>query len=94
MLQCSKPLPCGTKAAQQKEFCAMNISTISASNTSQTPFLNLLQPLLSAFTTWRAEQRRRAQIARELETYTDRQLFDLGIQSADIPAIINGTYTR
>jgi hypothetical protein len=26
--------------------------------------------------------------------YTDRELFDLGIQSADIPAIVNGSYTR
>jgi uncharacterized protein YjiS (DUF1127 family) len=43
---------------------------------------------------WRAEQRKRAQIARELATYTDRELFDLRVQRADFPAIINGTYTR
>jgi uncharacterized protein YjiS (DUF1127 family) len=60
----------------------------------QTPFLDVLQPILTAFTTWRTEQRKRAQIARELATYTDRELFDLRIQRADIPALINGTYTR
>jgi uncharacterized protein YjiS (DUF1127 family) len=39
-------------------------------------------------------QRKRARIGRELATYTDRELFDLRIQRADIPAMINGTYTR
>ena len=68
--------------------------TSSASHSSQAPFLDLLQPTLNAFTVWRAEQRKRAQIARELATYTDRELFDLRIQRADIPAMINGTYTR
>ena len=68
--------------------------TSSASHSSQAPFLNLLQPTLNAFTVWRAEQRKRAQIARELATYTDRELFDLRVQRADFPAIINGTYTR
>ena len=68
--------------------------TSSASHSSQTPFLDVLQPILNTFTAWRAEQRKRARIARELETCTDRELFDLRIQSADIPAMINGTYTR
>ena len=68
--------------------------TSIASHPSQTPFLDVLQPLLNAFTAWRAEQRKRAQIAHELATYTDRELFDLRIQRADFPAIINGTYTR
>jgi len=94
MLQCSILLPCGTRTAQQKELRAMATLTSSASPSSQTPFLDLLQPILNAFTTWRAEQRKRAQIARELATYTDRELFDLRIQRADIPAMINGTYTR
>jgi uncharacterized protein YjiS (DUF1127 family) len=94
MLQCSNLLSCGARAAQQKEFRAMATLTSSASHPSQTPFLDLLQPLLNAFTTWRTEQRKRAQIARELATCTDRELFDLRIQRADFPAIINGTYTR
>jgi uncharacterized protein YjiS (DUF1127 family) len=94
MLQCSNLLPYGARAAQQKEFRAMAILTSSASPSSQTPFLDLLQPILNAFSAWRAEQRKRARIARELATYTDRELFDLRIQRADIPAMINGTYTR
>jgi uncharacterized protein YjiS (DUF1127 family) len=43
---------------------------------------------------WRERRRRRAQITRELLSYTDRELFDLGITRGDIPAIINGTYRR
>ena len=68
--------------------------TSSASHSSETPYPDLLQPVLSAFTAWLTEQRERARIARELATYTDRELFDLRIQRADFPAIINGTYTR
>ena len=39
-------------------------------------------------------RRERARIARELLSCSNRQLFDLGISSGDIPAIINGTYRR
>jgi len=94
MLQCSKLLRCGTRAAQQKDFRAMATLTSIASHLSQTSFLNVLQPILTALTAWRTEQRKRAQIARELATCTDRELFDLRIQRADVPALINGTYTR
>jgi len=94
MLQCSNLLRCGTRAAQQKEFRAMATLTSIAFSPSQTPFLDMLQPILTTFTAWRTQQRKRAQIERELATYTDRELFDLRIQRADIPAMINGTYTR
>ena len=50
--------------------------------------------LLVRFQAWRAQRQERARIARELLTYTDRELFDLGISRADIPAIIDGTYRR
>jgi uncharacterized protein YjiS (DUF1127 family) len=43
---------------------------------------------------WRRQRATRARISRELATYTDRELFDLGITRADIPAVINGTYRR
>ena len=56
--------------------------------------LDMLQQTVASFTAWRAERHERTRIARELATYTDRELFDLRIQSADIPAMINGTYTR
>ncbi len=60
----------------------------------QTSFVDVLQPILNAFTAWRTERSKRAQMARELATCTDRELFDLRIQRADIPALINGTYSR
>ena len=50
--------------------------------------------LKTRFAAWRAGRRERARIARELLSYTDRELFDLGIGRGDIPAIINGTYRR
>jgi uncharacterized protein YjiS (DUF1127 family) len=46
------------------------------------------------FSAWRRQRATRARITRELATYTDRELFDLGITRADIPAVINGTYRR
>jgi uncharacterized protein YjiS (DUF1127 family) len=36
----------------------------------------------------------RAQIARELSTYTDRELGELGFSRADLPMIAAGTYRR
>ena len=50
--------------------------------------------LKARFQAWRTRRQERARIARELLTYTDRELFDLGISRADIPAIIDGTYRR
>jgi uncharacterized protein YjiS (DUF1127 family) len=46
------------------------------------------------FTAWREKRAYRARITRELHSYTDRELFDLGIQRADIPAVVNGTFRR
>ena len=65
-----------------------------ASDHPHMPLLDVLQRTIGSFTAWRTEQRERARIARELATYSDRELFDLRIQRADFPAIINGTYTR
>jgi uncharacterized protein YjiS (DUF1127 family) len=39
-------------------------------------------------------RRERAQIRNELLRCSDRDLFDLGISRADIPAVVNGTYRR
>ncbi|HWK47471.1 MAG TPA: hypothetical protein VNT30_22290 [Stellaceae bacterium] len=49
---------------------------------------------VNAFSAWRAEQRQRNEIARELASYSSRELQDLRIDRADFPAIINGTYRR
>lgn len=46
------------------------------------------------FGAWREKRAYRARITRELHSYTDRELFDLGIQRADIPAVVNGTFRR
>lgn len=46
------------------------------------------------FQAWRAQRQERARIARELLSYTDRELADLGISRSDIPAIVNGTFRR
>ncbi len=42
----------------------------------------------------RAERREREQIARELASYTDRELGELGFSRADLPMIAAGTYRR
>jgi uncharacterized protein YjiS (DUF1127 family) len=94
MLQCSKSLRVRLTAAQQKEFTAMATLTNIAFDHPHTPVRDVLHQAVASFAAWRTEQRKRARIARELATYTDRELFDLGIQRADVPAIINGTYTR
>ena len=41
-----------------------------------------------------AERRRIAQHTRELESYTDRELAELGLDRSDIPAVARGTYER
>lgn len=42
----------------------------------------------------RADAARKAKIARELATYTDRELLDLGISRDNIPDIIAGSFRR
>ena len=39
-------------------------------------------------------RRSRARARQELESYSDRQLQDLGISRSDIPSIVAGTYAR
>jgi uncharacterized protein YjiS (DUF1127 family) len=43
---------------------------------------------------WRQARRERAQMTRELLSYSDRELDDLAISRSDIPAIVAGTYRR
>lgn len=42
----------------------------------------------------RAERRERVQMARELDSYSDRDLAELGFSRADLPQIVAGTYRR
>jgi Domain of unknown function (DUF1127) len=37
---------------------------------------------------------KRQQIARELAAHNDRELFDLGVTRANIPQILDGTFSR
>jgi len=50
--------------------------------------------LRETLTQRRAERAERLQIARELSTYTDRELGELGFSRADLPMIAAGTYRR
>lgn len=66
---------------------------------------SITAPMFGAFTTarrrlldgWRRERQRRAraaQVRRELEAYTDRELADLGLSRADIPGIARAAYDQ
>ncbi len=66
----------------------------TTTNTAWTQFTNAMSERRARFSAWRAKRAYRARIARELNTYTDRELFDLGIQRADFQAILNGTFRR
>lgn len=43
---------------------------------------------------WMARRNEIARVRVELESYTDRQLVDLGISRADIPAVATGEWCR
>lgn len=53
-----------------------------------------IQLLRQSMADSRAERGEREQMARELSTYTDRELGELGFSRADIPMIAAGTYRR
>jgi uncharacterized protein YjiS (DUF1127 family) len=65
-----------------------------ATDTAWAQFTNAVTERRARFSAWRAKRAYRARIARELDTYTDRELFDLGIQRGDFAAILNGTFRR
>jgi hypothetical protein len=53
-----------------------------------------IQLLAGTMAERRAARQERAQIARELSTYTDGELGELGFSRADLPMIAAGTYRR
>jgi uncharacterized protein YjiS (DUF1127 family) len=53
-----------------------------------------VQSLSLRFQAYRAEAQRRRRIARELSTYTDAELGELGFSRFDIPAVAAGTFRR
>lgn len=52
------------------------------------------QGLRARYEAHMAVVRERRRIARELETYSDEQLAELGFSRFDIPAVAAGTYRR
>ncbi|HTI03247.1 MAG TPA: hypothetical protein VL752_20070 [Acidisoma sp.] len=53
-----------------------------------------VQALRTRFEVQMTALRERRRIARELETYSDEELAELGFSRLDIPAIAAGTYRR
>jgi uncharacterized protein YjiS (DUF1127 family) len=61
---------------------------------SAAALLSRLQSRLHAWRHGRALRRRYRRDASQLEHFNDRELWDLGLSRADIPAIARGTYQR
>jgi uncharacterized protein YjiS (DUF1127 family) len=53
-----------------------------------------LRSLNLRFQEYRAEAARRSRIMRELSTYSNDELSELGLSRYDIPAVAAGTYRR
>ena len=64
----------------------------SAHPGSSSSLLVAVRSMRANFRRTLTERRQRAQAQRELEAYSDRQLQDLGISRADIPAVAAGTH--
>ncbi len=65
-----------------------------ASFGTPTGSLGLLRNVGAAISQHRHRLAERARIRRELESYTDRELQDLGISRFDIEAVAQGRHTR
>ncbi len=73
----------------------MSLSQAYASAHAESSGLTaLLRTTRTAISRIIGQRRQRAQILSELNTYSERQLQDLGISRADFPAIATGTYSR
>jgi len=57
-------------------------------------WLSRLKAGLRSILAARAARRRRAQEMQTLYSFTDRELWDLGLGRSDLPGIMNGTYRR
>ncbi len=57
-------------------------------------FADRLRGLNLRFRAYKAETRARSRIIRELSTYTDDELADLGLSRGDIVAVASGTHRR
>jgi uncharacterized protein YjiS (DUF1127 family) len=72
----------------------MTASTHTHINHFSVPIMNRLAQAYAGFTARRAQRAERARIIRELESYADHELFDLGISRGDIEAVADGRFRR
>jgi uncharacterized protein YjiS (DUF1127 family) len=74
----------------------MTMATFARSNTSPAGhgFAARVHSLNLRFQAYRAEARERNRIVRELSTYSDDELCELGLSRCDIPAVAAGTHRR
>ena len=72
------------------------MATIARSNTRTAgrTFADRLRNLNLRFQASKEAARKRSQIMRELSTYSDEDLGELGLSRFDIPAVAAGTYRR
>jgi uncharacterized protein YjiS (DUF1127 family) len=71
------------------------MTTIARSTTQTSGSLaGRVRNLSLRFQAYRAEARERSRITRELSTYSDDELGELGLSRCDIPAVAAGTYRR
>ncbi len=58
------------------------------------PTGSLMSRAVARFDSWMVQRRERAELVRTLRLMGERDLRDLGISRADIPAIVEGVYRR
>jgi uncharacterized protein YjiS (DUF1127 family) len=72
------------------------MATIARSNTRSRgqSLADRIRGLTLRFQAYKAEARERNRILRELSTYSDDELGELGLSRYDIPAVAAGTFRR
>ena len=70
------------------------MSTITHDQTAFVGTRDAASTLRARFDAWNQRRRTIARVTRELNTYTERQLHDLGLSRGDIPDVARGRITR
>jgi uncharacterized protein YjiS (DUF1127 family) len=75
---------------------SITMASIARSNTNTTGrgLADRLRSLNLRFQAYKVESRERNRITRELSTYSNDELGELGLSRCDIPAVAAGTYRR
>jgi uncharacterized protein YjiS (DUF1127 family) len=66
----------------------------STTSTTSSSISDRLRNISLRLQSYRSEARQRSQIRRELSSYSDDELGELGLSRCDIPAVAAGTYRR